>query len=82
VRLSGHARDQIAFRGGTAQEVVEAIRTAPWQVAERGRLECQKDFVFNAVWNEKFYAAKRIRPIFVEEPEEIVVVTVYVYYFS
>jgi hypothetical protein len=26
------------------------------------------------------YATKQIRPIFVDEPEEIVVVTVYVYY--
>jgi len=30
IRLSGHARGQIFFRGGTEQEVVEAIRTAPW----------------------------------------------------
>jgi hypothetical protein len=82
VRLSGHARDQIAFRGGTAQEVAEAVWTAPWQAAEQGRLECQKDFAFNTVWNKKFYTTKRVRPIFVEEPEEIVVVTVYVYYFS
>ena len=27
------------------------------------------------------YAIKRVRPIFVEEPAQIVVVTVYVYYF-
>jgi hypothetical protein len=26
------------------------------------------------------YATKQVRPIFVDEPEEIVVVTVYVYY--
>jgi len=28
------------------------------------------------------WSAKQVRPIFVDEPEEIVVVTVYVYYFS
>jgi hypothetical protein len=28
-----------------------------------------------------FYATKQVRPIFVDEPQEIVVVTVYVYYF-
>ena len=81
IRQSGHARDQLAFRGGTAQEVVETIRTEPWQPAELGRLECQKDFMFNAMWNRRHYATKRVRPIFVEEPDEIVVVTVYVYYF-
>ena len=82
IRLSGHARDQLAFRGGTTQEVVEAIQTESWQAAELGRSECQKDFAFNAIWNKRFYTTKRVRPIFVEEPDEIVVVTVYVYDFS
>ena len=81
IRLSGHARDQLAFRGGIEQEVIETIRTEPWQPAELGRLECRKDFTFNAVWNRRHYATKCVRPIFVEESDEIVVVTVYVYYF-
>jgi hypothetical protein len=46
-----------------------------------GGLECRKDFVFEAVWSGRHYATKQVRPIFVEEPNEIVVVTVYVYYF-
>lgn len=29
----------------------------------------------------RWYAMRRLRPIFVEEPTEIVVVTVYVYYY-
>ena len=81
IRLSGHSRDQLAFRGATEREVVEAIQTEPWRPAESGRVECRKDFAFNAIWNRKQYATKRVRPIFVEEPDEIVVVTVYVYYF-
>ena len=81
IRMSGHARDQLVFRGGTEQEVIETIRTGSWQPAERGRLECHKDFAFNAIWNRRFYATKRVRPIFVEELEVITVVTVYVYYF-
>jgi len=39
------------------------------------------DIVFSAIWNGKHYTTKQVRPIFVEEPHEIVVVTVYVYYF-
>ena len=81
VRLSGHARDQLERRGGTEQEVDKAIRTEMWQSAELGRLECRKDFVFNTDWNRKYYATKQVRPIFVEEADEIVVITVYVYYF-
>ena len=81
IRLSGHAGEQLRFRGGTEQEVIETIRAAPWQPAELGRLECLKEFTFNAEWNRKRYATKRVRPIFVDEAHEIVVITVYVYYF-
>ena len=49
--------------------------------AEQGRLECRKDFPYNAEWNGKHYATKQVRPVFADEPTEIVVVTVYVYYF-
>lgn len=58
-----------------------AIRTATWSVAELGRLECRKDFPFNADWNGYHYATKQVRPVFVDEPDEIVVITVYTYYF-
>ena len=44
------------------------------------RLECSKEFAYEALWNGRQYACKRVRPIFVESPDEIVVVTVYVYY--
>ncbi len=80
VRLSGHARSQLDFGGVIEQEVVEAIRTEPWQAAELGRFECRRNFPFNAEWNGKRYATKQVRPIFVEEPTEILVVTVYAYY--
>ena len=59
----------------------EAIATSPWQPAELGRLECRKEFRYGREWNGKFYATKQVRPIFVEEADEIVVVTVYVYSF-
>jgi len=39
------------------------------------------DFAFNRTWNTRQYATKQVRPIFVEELQEIVVITVYVYYF-
>ena len=81
VRLSGHARERMESRGAMRQEVTETIRTAPWGPAEGNRLECQKDFSYGQEWNGKVYATKRVRPIFVEEPNEILVVTVYVYYF-
>ena len=81
IRVSGHAEGQLAYRGAVRQEVVEAIQTMPWAPAELGRLECRKDYRFHARWNGVRYSTKQVHPIFVDESEEIVVVTVYVYYF-
>lgn len=69
------------YRGATEEEVIDAIGTAPWVPAELGRLECRKEFAYGQDWNGKVYATKQVRPIFVEAAEEIVVVTVYAYYF-
>ncbi len=68
-------------RGFAIAEVEEAIRTVPWQRTELGRLDCRKDFPYGKEWNGKLYATKQVRPVFVEEAAEIVVVTVYTYYF-
>ncbi|MBI2466371.1 MAG: hypothetical protein HYV62_00875 [Candidatus Rokubacteria bacterium] len=65
----------------TEEEVGEALRTSSWGPAELGRLECRKDYRFEAVWNGVWYRTRQVRPIFVEEADEIVVVTVYVSYF-
>jgi Domain of unknown function (DUF4258) len=81
LRLSGHALSYMDRRGFSLEEVEEAIRTAPWTPAEFGRLECHKDFAFGLAWNGVVYGTKRVRPIFVEESDELVVVTVYTYYF-
>lgn len=81
IRLSAHALSYTTRRGFTVPEVEDSIRSSTWQPADLGRLECRKDFAFNGMWNSRFYATKTVRPVFVEEPNEIVVVTVYTYYF-
>ena len=80
IRLSGHARDRLRSRGGFVWEVEQAIRMSAWKPAERGRLECRRNFAFHREWNGIVYATKQLRPIFVDDAEEILVVTVYVYY--
>ena len=81
IRLSAHAMGYMAARGFTAAEVEDAIRTATWASADLGRMEARKDFPFGALWNGRAYQTKQVRPIFVEEADEILVVTVYTYYF-
>jgi hypothetical protein len=81
VRFSGHALEQLGCRGTTSEEVIMAIQTMEWKPAELGRIECRLNMEFDKEWNNKYYETKQVRPIFVEEMDEIVVVTVYVYYF-
>ncbi len=81
IRLSGHALGHLDRRGTSEGEIAAAIRTSPWQTAGLGRLECHKDFPYDAVWNGEHYRTKQVRPIFVQEADEIVVVTVYAYCF-
>ena len=81
IRLTRHAVGYLRSRGFSEAEVEEAIRASPWQAGELGRKECRRDFPLDAVWNGRRFKTKQVRPIFVEEEAEIVVVTVYTYYF-
>lgn len=81
IRLSAHAMGYASTRGFTVSEVETAIRTAVWMNAELGRLECRRDFPYGRHWNGRRYEVKQVRPVFVDEGEEIVVVTVYTYFF-
>ena len=61
--------------------MVTAIRTGDWLPAKDNRLEAAADFPFEGEWNGRRYATKRVRAIFADEADEIVVVTVYTYFF-
>jgi hypothetical protein len=82
VRLSAHAAEQARFRGATEEEVAATIRQGEWQPAERERWEVRVAFPFNAERNGADYDIKQVRPIFVEEQDEIVVVIVYRCYYD
>jgi len=81
IRLSQHALEQLAFRGISKKEVEKAITSSRWSTIKGKRFECRLDFDFKGEWQGKYYNTKQVRPIFVEEEDEIVVITVYSYYF-
>jgi hypothetical protein len=80
IRLSKHAQEQCKERGTTDEEVITAITNSSWLQARENRFECKYSFQYNAEWGRKYYAIKEVRPIFAEETDEIVVITVYTYY--
>ena len=81
VRLSRHAAGYAKMRGFTEAEVEQAIKTCLWEPAELGRLQCRLNLPYGEQWHGKVYQTKQVRPRFVEEPDQILVVTVYTYYF-
>jgi hypothetical protein len=81
IRLSQHAKEQIKYRGVLEEEVQIAINTSSWSRILENRYECKMNINFNGIWRSKYYLTKQVRPIFAEELNEIVVITVYSYYF-
>ncbi len=82
IRCSDHARLQMVLRGATEEEVAMSIRTGKCGAAKMGKFQSRHQFDFNRVslTNQKYYKYKTVESIFADEPNEIVVITVKVYY--
>ena len=81
IRFSKHAEEQARERGATTAEVSEAIRKGAREPAKHGRELCRYNFTFERKWQGKRYAIKQVVPVIKEEANEIVVITVYTFYF-
>jgi hypothetical protein len=81
IRWTRHAQEQCVERGATESEVREAIRRGTRQPAKQGRTLCRFNFPYGRLWQGKLYAIKQVAPVIVEETHEIVVITVYTFYF-
>lgn len=83
IRLSNHALGYLRKRGFSVEEVNTAIESAEWSNAEVGsnRMQCSMEYRYGGSWNGQKYGTKQVKPIFVEEEAEIVVITVYTYYY-
>ena len=81
IRLTTHALEQLAERGATDDEVKKAIEKGVREPAKRGRFMYRLNFQYNSEWQGKFYAIKQVAPVVVEAQNEMVVVTVYTFYF-
>jgi len=79
--LSRHAAEQAVERGATEDEIREAVRHGAREAAKRGRTLCRMNFPYGAEWQETVYPIKQVAPVIVEEAAEIVVITVYTFYF-
>ena len=81
IRFSRHGEEQALERGATTAEVAEAIRKGAREPAKHGRELCRYNFPFGRKWQGKQYAIKQVAPVIMEKANEIVVITVYTFYF-
>ncbi len=81
IRISRHALLQMVERGVTEAEVIAAIRQGDPEPARADRILYRKTFEFGRRWRDRVYRLKQVAPVVAEDPEALVVVTVYSYYF-
>ena len=81
IAFSDHANEQMVERGASAQEVIETINKGDRFSAKHRRIAYRRNFQYNSRWGENFYHIKQVMPITKEEAKEIIVVTVYTFYF-
>jgi len=76
-----HAMEQMLERGATREEVEIAISQGEMSLAKKGRISFRYDFLFDSERGDRHYEMKQVVPVVVEEGEDTVVITVYVFYF-
>ena len=81
VRRTRHAGEQAHERGTSEVEVSEAVAKGSREPAKHGRTLCRFNFAYGRMWQGKVYPIKQVVPVIKEEAKEIVVITVYTFYF-
>ncbi len=81
IRFSKHSLLQCDERGATTEKVSRAIRNGKKETVKHGRVMFVSNFEYNNSWNGNVYAIKQVAPVVAIEENEIVVITVYTFYF-
>ena len=80
VRLHPHARERLAERGATEQEVIATVLEGETFPAKFGRTGFRRNFIFAGEWLGRRYGIKQVEAYAVEE-DGWLVITVIVKYF-
>jgi phage terminase large subunit-like protein len=82
VRLSRHAQQRMSQRGASTAEVEQVLAPGTSTLAKRGKRCAARRFDFEAISpvNGQHYRHKTVEVVYADEPQELVVVTVKVYY--
>ena len=81
IEIHPHARERMAERGATENEVVETVETGEKFPAKFGRIGYRHNFSFDGIWNGRRYNSKQVEAYIAGKGNDLIVVTVFVKYF-
>jgi len=81
IRFTKHALERLILRGTNETEVKEAITSGSREPAKNNRITCRLNFEFNSLWQGVHYQVKQVTPVIKEEDNQIIVITIYTYFF-
>ncbi|MHB1664737.1 MAG: DUF4258 domain-containing protein [bacterium] len=81
VKFHTHAKDRLIERGATEKEVIETVEHGEVFPVKFERTGFRKNFTFNSIWQEHFYATKQVEVYAVQEESNWLVITVITKYF-
>jgi hypothetical protein len=82
VYFTRHAAKRMIERNVKEDEVIHTIKNRQWQPAEEERFSASEVFPFNDYHYGRYYKFKEVVPVFREEKESILVITVYSFFFQ
>ena len=80
IKIEPHTLERAEERGTNLKEIIDTILTGFPIKAKYGRLGKAKIYPYNQMRAKKFYEQKRVEVIYTVEGENIITVTVYVFY--
>lgn len=78
IAFTKHARQRMQERGAREEDVCTAIRGGQREPAHRGLSLHRFTLEFKREWDGRYYGVQQIAAVVAEEPDRLVVVTVYV----
>ncbi len=80
IQIDPHTLKRALERGATFAEIEQVVESGVPDDAQGDRFSRSRVFPFDSERNGRYYAEKRVKVIYVFEPDRIVTVTVLVYY--
>ncbi|MEG4067555.1 hypothetical protein QUA42_09400 [Microcoleus sp. Pol11C2] len=81
VRLPPHAQARLIERGATEAELIATVESGTTFPAQLSRTRFRRNFSFNAEWQRKVYAMKKVEAIAAKEDEDWMMSAVIVNFF-